>query len=103
MFQWHDKGGKWGNFAYIAYRWLVSIYLVAGIALDFFLTLKKEKCDPKTSMLECKAKWPIYLTNWNFLILTLQALMATFLVTRHHLYPDTSSMFDNFGICKLKL
>lgn len=91
--QWHcsnpDKtSGVWGVWAYLVYRWLISIYLVSGIAHDFIGTLRKEKC--VDSAAQCKAKWPIYLTNWNFLILTLQSLMATFLVTRHHLYPEKS-------------
>jgi len=70
----------------------VSIYLVAGIVYDFVGELRKEKCVGNT-IFQCKAKWPIYLTNWNFLVLTLQALMATFLVTRHVLRPDNSGLY----------
>jgi len=81
---------SWKVWLYITYRWLVSISLVYGIFDDFITELGKERC--VGPQFECKIKWPIYLTHWNISILTVQTLMASFFVTRHHFYPNQPSI-----------
>ncbi|XP_059475266.1 protein rolling stone-like [Neocloeon triangulifer] len=64
---------------YLSYRLAVPIFLIAGILWDL-IGIADKKCKVPIGL--CRAMWPIYLTNWNTLILAMNTSLAAMLVLK---------------------
>ena len=66
MFQW---GGR--SLFYVAFRVVIAIYFFIVIVFDGITY-------------EFRFKWFIFLTDWFYIVITLQALLLAFAVTFHY-------------------
>jgi hypothetical protein len=86
--QWHCPASTGCITAYLAFKWLVAIYLVTGLLLNWVdLRILEEGLEWPSSLTH-RAKWFVYVTNWASLILTVQAVLAAVLASDYHFTPD---------------
>lgn len=71
--QWQK--GKKVNVLYLSYRWLMALVFLVTLVLSIVDVGELEQDATK------RAKWLIYLTHWGYTVCTVQALLATYLVT----------------------
>jgi hypothetical protein len=69
---------------YLAFKWLLAVYLVTGMLVNLIDVPALEKGLEWPDSFTHRAKWFIYMTNWASLILTAQAVMAAKLATDYH-------------------
>ncbi|KAF4521805.1 hypothetical protein B566_EDAN011390 [Ephemera danica] len=66
---------------FLIYRWLLALYFLCALGVS----IAEPRFLGKSESGERRAKWPVYLTNWAYVLLTSHVTLAAVLATKHHL------------------